>query len=251
MSDRQLQRPTEGRSLRGQRVVVVGGASGMGLGAVRAAATLGAHVIVASRRAAAVQEVADTVTGNVVPATVDVTDEQSIRDLFTGLGSLNHLFVTASPGSRGVFLEQDVAAAQEYMNGKFFGSWACARYAAPVLETGGGSITFLSGGLAVRPESGSAMVTAAFAAVEALSRALAVELAPIRVNTIRPGFIDSSMWDFLDEKAREEMREEIRASLPARHIGDVEDIGAAAVFLMTSPYVTGTVLEVNGGQLLV
>lgn len=222
----------------------------MGLGAVRAAATLGAHVIVASRRGNAVQEVADTVAGNVVPATVDVTDEQSIRDLFAELGTLDHLFVTASPGSRGAFLEQDVAAAQEYMNGKFFGSWACARYAAPVLETGG-SITFVSGGLAVRPESGSAMVTAAFAAVEALSRALAVELAPIRVNTIRPGFIDSSMWDFLDEKEREEMRQERRNSLPARRIGDIADIGEAAVFLMTSPYVTGAVLEVNGGQLLV
>jgi NAD(P)-dependent dehydrogenase (short-subunit alcohol dehydrogenase family) len=222
----------------------------MGLGAVRAAATLDAHVTVASRRAEAVQEVANTVAGNVVPATVDVTDEQSIRDLFAGLGTLDHLFVTASPGSTGAFLEQDVAAAQEYMNGKFFGSWACARYAAPVLETGG-SITFVSGGLAVRPEPGYAMVTAAFAAVEALSRALAVELAPIRVNTIRPGFIDSSMWDFLDEKARETMREERRNSLPARRIGDIEDIGEAAVFLMTSPYVTGTVLEVNGGQLLV
>jgi NAD(P)-dependent dehydrogenase (short-subunit alcohol dehydrogenase family) len=250
MSDPQLPPPTEGWSLDGQRVAVVGGASGMGLGAVRAAAALGAQVIVASRRADHVQEVANTVAGNAVPATVDVTDEQSIRDLFAGLGKLDHLFVTASPGSRGAFLEQDVAAAQEYMNGKFFGSWACARYAAPVLETGG-SITFLSGGYAVRPQSGSAMVTAAFAAVEALSRALAVELAPIRVNTIRPGFIDSSMWDFLDEQEREQMREEMRTSLPARRVGHVEDIGQAAVFLMTNPYVTGTVLEVNGGQLLI
>jgi NAD(P)-dependent dehydrogenase (short-subunit alcohol dehydrogenase family) len=222
----------------------------MGLGAVRAAAALGADVIVASRRADPVQEVATTVAGNAVPATVDVTDEQSIRDLFAGLGTLDHLFVTASPGSRGAFLEQDVAAAQEYMNGKFFGSWACARYAAPVMETAG-SITFLSGGYADRPQPGSAMVTAAFAAVEALSRALAVELAPIRVNTIRPGFIDSSMWDFLDEQAREQMREEMRTSLPARRVGHIEDIGQAAVFLMTNPYVTGTVLEVNGGQLLI
>ena len=95
------------------------------------------------------------------------------------------------------------------------------------------------------------MVTAAFAAMEALSRALAVELAPIRVNTIRPGFIDSSMWDFLGEQEREQMRAEMRTSLPARRVGHVEDIGQAAVFLMTNPYVTGTVLEVNGGQLLI
>jgi NAD(P)-dependent dehydrogenase (short-subunit alcohol dehydrogenase family) len=136
------------------------------------------------------------------------------------------------------------------MDGKFFGSWACARYAAPVLAAGG-SITFLSGGLAVRPEAGTTMITAAFAAVEALGRALAVELAPTRVNTIRPGFIDSPMWNFLGESEREEMREERRASLPVRRVGEVEDIGQAAVFLMTSPYVTGAVLEVNGGQLLI
>jgi NAD(P)-dependent dehydrogenase (short-subunit alcohol dehydrogenase family) len=222
----------------------------MGLGAARAAAHHGATVIIAARRQDAVQEAADSVAGDVVPATVDVTDEDSIRDLFGGLGRLDHLFVTASPGSPGAFLEQDVAAAHVYMEGKFFGSWACARYAAPVLAAGG-SITFLSGGLAARPEVGTTMVTAAFAAVEALGRALAVELAPTRVNTIRPGFIDSPMWNFLGESEREELREERRASLPARRVGEVEDIGQAAVFLMTSPYVTGAVLEVNGGQLLI
>jgi NAD(P)-dependent dehydrogenase (short-subunit alcohol dehydrogenase family) len=238
------------RSLRGKRVVIVGGASGMGLGAARAAAHQGAKVIIASRRQDAVQEATESVTGDVVPAAVDVTDESSIRELFGGLQGLDHLFITASPGRSGAFLEQDVAAARRYMDGKFFGSWACARYAAPVLEPGG-SITFLSGGLAVRPEPGRAMVTAAFAAVEALARALAVELSPRRVNTIRPGFIDSSMWDFLDESERERMREEGRASLPVRRVGAVEDIGQAAVFLMTNPYVTGSVVEVNGGQLLI
>jgi NAD(P)-dependent dehydrogenase (short-subunit alcohol dehydrogenase family) len=247
-ADLPLERPRG--SLRGERVIIVGGTSGMGLGAVRAAAALGGEVIVAGRRLEAAQEVANVIEGDVAAATVDVTDERSVRERFEALGELDHLFVTASPGSRGPFLEQDVTAAQDYMNGKFFGSWTCARYAAPILRAGG-SITLLSGGYAVRPQPGSAMVTAAFAAVEALSRALAVELSPTRVNTIRPGFIDSSMWDFLGEKERQAMREEQRASLPARRVGEIEDIGQAAAFLMTSPYVTGTVLEVNGGQLLV
>jgi NAD(P)-dependent dehydrogenase (short-subunit alcohol dehydrogenase family) len=250
MNDTEHRDERELRSLRGKRVVIVGGASGMGLGAARAAARQGATVIIAGRRQDALQEAAESVAGEVIPATVDVTDENSIRDLFAGLRGLDHLFVTASPGSPGAFLEQDVAAARVYMDGKFFGSWACARYAAPLLEAGG-SITLLSGGLAVRPEAGTAMVTAAFAAVEALGRALAVELSPTRVNTIRPGFIDSSMWNFLDESEREEMRKERRASLPVQRIGEVEDVAQAAVFLMTSPYVTGAVLEVNGGQLLI
>jgi NAD(P)-dependent dehydrogenase (short-subunit alcohol dehydrogenase family) len=173
MNDVEHRDEREIQSLGGKRVVIVGGASGMGLGAARAAAHQGAKVIIASRRQDAVQEAADSVAGDVVPATIDVTDESSIRDLFGGLGGLDHLFVTASPGTSGAFLDQDVTAARGYMDGKFFGSWACARYAAPVLEAGG-SITFLSGGLAVRPEPGRAIVTAAFAAVEALARAFSL-----------------------------------------------------------------------------
>lgn len=235
---------TEGLS--GKRVIVVGGTSGMGRGAVSAAIASGAEVVSAGSRPAEQQDP----PAGADPAQVDVTDETSVRSLFEAAGPLDHLVVTASPGSTGAFLEQDLAAAQRYLHGKFFGSWMCARYAAPALREGA-SITFLSGGLAVRPDKGAHMVTCSFAAVEALGRALAVELAPVRVNTIRPGFVDSSMWDFLDDEDREKMREENRTTLPARRVGTVEDIGDAAVYLMTSPYVTGTVLEVNGGQLLV
>jgi NAD(P)-dependent dehydrogenase (short-subunit alcohol dehydrogenase family) len=180
------------------------------------------------------------------------TDEASVRALFDAVGELDHLFVTASPspGPRGAFLEQDVAAAQDYLVRKFFGSWACARYAAPRMRAGG-SITFLTGCAAVRPRAGSTMVTATFAALEAFSQALALELGPLRVNTIRPGLVDSDMWSSLDEAARERLRRRTRETFPARRIGAVEDIGHAAVFLMTNPYVTGAVLEVSGGETLV
>ena len=141
-------------------------------------------------------------------------------------------------------------AAREYLDAKLFGSWAAARYAAPRMRAGG-SITFLTGGAAVRPRPGATMVMAAFAALEALSTALAVELAPLRVNTIRPGFTDSPVWDALDATARERLRRDVAAALPSGRIGTIEDIGHAAVFLMTNPQVTGTVLEVSGGETLV
>jgi NAD(P)-dependent dehydrogenase (short-subunit alcohol dehydrogenase family) len=95
------------------------------------------------------------------------------------------------------------------------------------------------------------MVSVAFAALEALSRALAVELAPLRVNTIRPGFIDSDMWSFLAPDAREELRGKVRTAFPVRRAGAVEDIAHAAMFVMTNPYVTGAVIEVTGGEQLV
>ena len=87
--------------------------------------------------------------------------------------------------------------------------------------------------------------------MEALSRSLALELAPIRVNTIRPGFIDTDMWSFLSDAERDGMRAKARDSLPARRVGTTDDIGRAALYLMTNPYVTGSVLEVSGGELLV
>lgn len=224
-------------SLQGQRVVIVGGTSGMGLGAARAAAAAGAKVVVAGRRAVQVRSLSPSDGADPFEHhLVDVNDEPSVRATFEAIGQLDHLLVTAAPGGRssGAFLEQDVQSAQQYVSGKLLGSWVCARHAAPWMRSGG-SITFLTGCASIRPRRGSSMVTATFAALEALSQALALELGPLRVNTIRPGLIDSEMWSFLDEPAREELRRKrARCGLPE-----------------TNPYVTGIVLEVSGGEPLV
>jgi NAD(P)-dependent dehydrogenase (short-subunit alcohol dehydrogenase family) len=233
------------QALAGRRVVIVGGTSGMGAGAARAAAHAGAEVIVAGRRQAS--------AGGFRHEVVDLADPPSIQALFERIGSLDHLLVTAAPtpgAAAGKFIEQDIAAARAYMDAKFFGSWACARWAAPRMREGG-SITFLTGGAAVRPRAGISIISAAFAALETLTPALAVELGPLRVNTLRPGYTDSEMWDFLDAKAREELRAKVRAAMPVRRMGTVEDVGHAAVFLMTNPQVTGTILEISGGETLV
>jgi NAD(P)-dependent dehydrogenase (short-subunit alcohol dehydrogenase family) len=246
-------------SLKGQRVVIVGGTSGMGLGAARAAVKAGAEVVVAGRRPEGERSSSggegksesERKADRFEHASVDITDEPSIRRLFERVGELDHLLVTATPPARDApFLQQDLSAAQAIMNGKFFGSWACARHAAPRMRAGG-SITFLTGGAAIRPRAGLATVTATFAALEALSQALALELGPLRVNTLRPGVIDSDMWSFLGEAGREKLRQTVRETFPVRRIGTVEDVGQAAVFLMTNPYVTGAVLEISGGETLV
>ena len=115
----------------------------------------------------------------------------------------------------------------------------------------GGSITFITGCAVVRPPRHAATVTAAFAAVEALSRALALELGPLRVNTIRPGYTDSDMWSGLDDVAREDLRRRVAEALPVGRMGTPDDIAHAALFLMTSRQTTGAVLEVSGGEPLV
>jgi NAD(P)-dependent dehydrogenase (short-subunit alcohol dehydrogenase family) len=246
MEENNVQKPLQDR-----RAVIVGGTSGMGFAAAKAAARAGAEVIVAGRRRVS-ERTAAGFEARIAHETVDVTDEASVKAMFARIGTLDHLLITAAPkpGTWGAFLEQDVAGAQQFMNAKFFGSWACARWAAPRMSTGG-SITFLTGGAAARPRAGASMVSATFAALETLARGLAIELGPLRVNTIRPGYTDSEMWSFLDPAALEQLRQKVKAAMPVRRMGTVEDIGHAAIFLMTNPQVTGSVLEITGGETLV
>ena len=219
----------------------------MGLGAVRVASAAGARVVVAGRRPPA-----DRAGPGHEHVVLDATDEASVRAAFEAIGSLDHLLVTAAPasGGGGPMIEQDVASARRYLDAKLLGSWACARYAAPRMRPGG-SITFLTGCAAIRPRAGASMITATFAALEALSQALALELGPLRVNTIRPGIIDSAMWDAIDPTVRDRLHALARERFPARRIGTIDDIGHAALFLMTNPYVTGSIVEVSGGEPLV
>lgn len=233
-------------SLDGKHVVIVGGTSGMGLATARRAAALGADVVAAGRRRIEEREPLDGVT----PARVDTTDETSVRALFDEVGDVDHVFVSSSPGSPGPLLEQDLATARTFVDGKLLGSWMCARYAAPRMRTGG-SITFVTGCAVLRPPRHAAMVVAAFAAVEALSRALALELGPLRVNTIRPGYTDSEMWSGLAPADRDRLRQSVADTVPVGRMGTPEDIADAAVFLMTNLQTTGAVLEVSGGEPLV
>lgn len=237
-------------NLLGRKVVVVGGKTGIGLGIARAAHASGATVIVASRRAASIEERPDLAAFEQV--CVDMRNESAVRSAFESIGPFDHLVVTAAPdiGSWGGFMDADLHGVRNYLEGKFLGSWACARYGAPYLRANG-SITFLSGGMAVRPRIGYAAVTSSFAAVEALSGSLALELAPTRVNTIRPGYVDTDMWSFLPDDQREGLRRKVEETFPSRRAGKAEDIAHAALFLMTNPYVTGTVVEVSGGENLV
>jgi NAD(P)-dependent dehydrogenase (short-subunit alcohol dehydrogenase family) len=237
-------------SLAGKKVVVVGGKTGIGLGVARATRAVGATVVVASRRVSSAQERPDL--ADFVQLSLDLRDEAAVKAAFDTIGPFDHLVVTAAPelGSWGAFMDADMHGVRSYLEGKFLGSWASARHGAPHLRAGG-SITFLTGGMAARPKIGFAAVTSAFAAVEALSGSLALELAPIRVNTIRPGFIDTDMWGFLPTEQRDGLRKQVEDTFPARRAGKPQDVGHAALFLMTNPYVTGTVIEVSGGENLV
>lgn len=246
----QARPPAPSFDLTGTRVVVGGGKRAIGLGVAQAAHAMGAAVTVASRRNVSAEERPDLAAFDQV--VVDIRNEATVQAAFDAIGPFDHLVVPAGPelGSWGSFMDPDMRGVRAYLEGKFLGTWACARYAGPHLRAGG-SMTFLTGGIGARAKLGLAAVTSTFAAVESLSQSLALELAPIRVNTIRPGFINTDFWHALPASTVEEIRTKVRANFPARRLGTAADIGHAAVFLMTNPYVTETVLEVSGGELLV
>jgi NAD(P)-dependent dehydrogenase (short-subunit alcohol dehydrogenase family) len=237
-------------NLTGKRVVVIGGKKAIGLGVAQAARAMGAAVTVASRRNVSTEEQPDLAAFDQV--VLDIREEAAVQAAFEAVGPFDHLVVTAGPelGSRGSFMDPDMQGVRSYLEGKFLGTWACARHAAPHLLAGG-SMTLLTGGTEARAKLGLAAVTSTFAAVEFLSQSLALELPPIRVNTIRPEFIDTNFWDVLPAATVEDIRAKVRANFLARRLGTAADVGHAAVFLMTNPYVIGTVLEVSGGELLV
>ncbi|MEI8702445.1 SDR family oxidoreductase [Mesorhizobium mediterraneum] len=241
----------DAQPLLNQRVVIVGGTSGMGMGAARAASQAGAEVIALGRRPSAKLSAEQSAHGSITFQSLDMTDDAAVEQAFETLGALDHLLITATPPSPGgTFLFQTMADAQAVLSGKFLGSWSCARHAAPKMRKGG-SITFTTGGLVTRPRMGASMMMVAFAALEALTRALALELGPIRVNTIRPGVIDSEMWAGMPQTKREAFFALVRERFPAGRVGKVDDIGKAALFLMTNDFVTGAILEVSGGETLV
>jgi NAD(P)-dependent dehydrogenase (short-subunit alcohol dehydrogenase family) len=138
--------------------------------------------------------------------------------------------------------------AQDVMNTKFWGYFRIAR-AAKISPAG--SLTFIGGKLGTRPTQGTALIASVNAAIEGLTRGLAVDLAPTRVNTISPGVIDTPLWDQMAPAAREAMYRKAGETLPARRIGQPEDVAQALIFMMTNPFITGTVMHLEGGALLV
>ena len=231
--------------LAGKKVVVVGGSSGIGLSTAELAKREGADVIVASRNAKKLDAVAERLNAIAIPA--DVTDDRSVANLFRSTGSVDHVVVTAAQLRSGPFRTVAMEDVRYTMEGKFWGAWRVAR-AAEFRK--GGSLTLVSGFLSVRPRPNAAIVSAANAAIESLSRALALELAPLRVNCVSPGIIDTPIRAAMPEEVRKEMLAKTAASLPVGRVGLGEDVAQAIAACMTNDFMTGSTVYLDGGALV-
>ena len=186
--------------LTGKKIVVIGGSSGIGLSTAEVAKSEGADVIIASRNAARLDAIAEKLNAIAIPT--DVTDDTSVANLFRSTGPVDHVVVTAAQLRTGPFRTVSMEDVRGTMESKFWGAWRVARTAE---FRAGGSLTLVSGFLSVRPRPNSAIVSAVNAALESLSRALALELAPVRVNCVSPGIIDTPIRAAMPEAARKEM----------------------------------------------
>ncbi|MBM3481707.1 MAG: SDR family oxidoreductase [Alphaproteobacteria bacterium] len=237
-------------SLKNATVVVLGGSSGIGLATAQAAQAEGAEVIVTGRDEARLKAARASLGPAARTVKLDAGDEAGTRDLFAGLAKVDHVFITAGTLVKDPRLAPDRATLNPALDVRFWGAAYAAKYAAPKMPAGG-SIVFMSGTAAVRPILGAAVATASCAAVEAFARALAVDLAPIRVNVIQPGFVDTPLLDGLLGNRKADVLASVAAKLPAKRIGRSEEVAEAVLFLMKNGYVTGVTLTIDGGGLLV
>ncbi|GAA2190366.1 SDR family oxidoreductase [Micromonospora lupini] len=237
-------------NLSGQRVVVLGGTSGIGLATAIRAAREGAQIVVASRTRRSVDSALATLPTGVQGHVVDLTNPGDVARLFQSLGPFDHLVYTA--GEPLVLMSVDaldLAAARTAFDLRYFGALSAVNAALPHLRSGG-SITLTTGTAHHRPKAGWSVVSSITGAIDALVRALAVELAPIRVNAVSAGVIRSPLWDSLSEETREQMYAHLSESLPLRRVGEPEEVAETFLYLLRATYATGTVVTIDGGTLV-
>ncbi|MFI5585950.1 SDR family oxidoreductase [Amycolatopsis sp. NPDC051758] len=235
-------------SLQDRTVLVVGRGSGIAQAVTLALRAAGAKVVVAGRDEQALAAAYDD--PDVTAAAVDLTDEAAVAALAERLGRVDHVVSTASARARGALGDLGHDTVLRSFDVKVLGPLLLAKYFAPRMPEDG-SFVFFSGSSARKPAPGMLAVGATNAAVDVLTRGLAVELAPIRVNAVSPGTIDTGAYDALGEQKKAELFATRAATSPARRVGRAEDIAEAVVFALGSTFLTGVSLGVDGGEPLV
>ncbi len=238
-------------TLSNKRVVVLGGTSGIGLAVAEAAAREGALPIVASSNPARVAAALAQLPAGAQGHTLDLQDEAAVRRFFERVGEFDHLVFTAGdPLQLGTLAELQLDTARQFFQTRYWGALTAAKYGTPLIRPGD-SIVFTSGIAGARPRAGWALGASICAAMEGLTRALAVELAPLRVNIVAPGFVRTPLWSGMDAAEREAMYQAAGEKLPVGRVGEAEDLAEAYLFLMRQGFATGQVFTVDGGGVLV
>jgi NAD(P)-dependent dehydrogenase (short-subunit alcohol dehydrogenase family) len=240
-------------SLARQKILIIGGSSGIGLATARAAAVAGAAVTIASRSPERLSAALAELPDGCAAEAVDSNDEDGMAALLERAGELDHLVYTAggplNPKSQGPLPGISLDEARDVFEARFWGAVAAVKHAAPRIRPGG-SVTLTSGATAVRPTGRTTLADASAGAVETLAKGFAIELAPVRVNAVRPGIILTPRLTSIPEPQQESLFKAFAARTLVKKIGQPEEVAEAILFLMGNDFVTGSVLTVDGGLLL-
>jgi NAD(P)-dependent dehydrogenase (short-subunit alcohol dehydrogenase family) len=237
--------------LSNKRIVILGGTAGIGLAVATHAARDGARVVIASRDPARVQAAVARLPAGSEGHAVDLRSAPAVGELFDRLGSIDHLVYTAGEELLiAPLADLDLAAARRFFELRYWGALAAIQAARPHLARDG-SIVLTGGAAGHRPHPGFVIGASICSAMEAVTRTLAVELAPVRVNIVTPGFVDTGLWSNIPEAARAQMFRDAAARLPVGRIGTPADIAEHYLAFLRGGYVTGQSLVVDGGGVLV
>ncbi len=232
-----------------QNIVIIGGSSGIGLATARLVRGLGARVTITGTTGPKVQEAAASLGEDVRAVTADVTRAEDVRRVFAGLDRVDHVYLAAGRLTLGKIVDGDLAAFRREVEERIFGAIHVVREALPKMQAG--SITLTSGIRASRPLPGTLITAIAVDAMEVMARGLPLEIAPVRVNAVSFGWIDTPLVRGLLGDGFDAVIGKEAAALPAKRIGTVDDAAQAVAFLMGNGFVNGEVLHVDGGGRMV
>lgn len=230
--------------LAGKKVLIVGGSSGMGLAAAQQLAERKAAVTIAARSEDKLAAAARQIGSGCATRILDARDDGQVEAFFKDGTVWDHIVVTVGQGGRGPLPSMSMVDALAAMDAKF---WCCFRIGRAARIAPGGSLTFVSGGEGHRGQIGTTLISSINAAIAGLTRGLAIELAPVRVNTLSPGTTDTPLWDRMKPDERAAMFRRVADTLPVKRLGQAEDAAHAILFLMTNPFTTGQVVRSDGG----
>ncbi|WP_333741239.1 SDR family oxidoreductase [Streptomyces sp. IBSBF 2806] len=230
--------------------IIIGGGSGMGLALARTLLAENMNVTIVGRStdrlATARAELERPGHGKITTITADMGREEDVAELFAQVERVEHVAVTAADatGVYGRTADVATATARAIVETKLLGAWLVAKHATGRVT---GSITYTSGINAYRPNGSNTIMAAANGALASLAYGLTIELAPVRVNVISPGWVDTPIWDQLGMDKQAAFAE-LAARLPARRVGTPDDIAQAFLSVMRNGFITGTVLHIDGGH---